>query len=493
MKHSFRGAMAVTVGAAVAAVATATAMGAVGAQAPEKNGTTALTGRAVLASDTFRAGSAPSGAFFTAGDRAGAASNGLTLPATGPAFTGQPVQGFSGLIPTSTRGEYWALSDNGYGVRANSVDFQLWVHKVRPTLTAGAASPGPVELLAGGFGLSDPGRKVPWKIVCDQTGTDLPPFDFNVLPTTIPQLCGPTSARRLTGFDFDPESVQVAHDGTFWFGDEFGPFLLHTDRAGRLLEAPIAVPGAVSPQNPTLDVRAGQRPTVNSSKGFEGLGISPDRKTLYPLLEGAATGDSASDLRIYTFDVDRHRFRGLNRYRAELPAALVNTTTLRLADGALAYPGDTAPPANTGKNSIGEFTMINKRQGLIIERGPGGDAPNAPRFRGVFLVTLPSKTDGSVVQKQPLVDLMAVPDPDGTGGDGDYFRFPYATIEAITPLDGNDLLIVNDNNYPFSNGRSFSQGGIAGNGLRPDDNEFIRVHVTPGLDVDRRVFVSPSS
>ncbi len=135
--------------------------------------------------------------------------------------------------------------------------------------------------------------------------------------------------------------------------------------------------------------------------------------------------------------------------------------------------------------------MINKKQGLIIERGPGGDSPTTPRFRGVFLVTLPGSADGRLVEKQPLVDLMAVPDPNGTGGDGDYFRFPYATIEAITPLDGNDLLIVNDNNYPFSNGRSFSQGRTAGNGLRPDDNEFIRVHVTPELNVDERALTAP--
>jgi hypothetical protein len=67
-------------------------------------------------------------------------------------------------------------------------------------------------------------------------------------------LCGPASQRRLTGFDLDPESIQISRDGTFWFGDEFGPFLLHTDPQGRLLEAPIAVPGARSPQNPFLDL-----------------------------------------------------------------------------------------------------------------------------------------------------------------------------------------------------------------------------------------------
>lgn len=479
--------------ATVTGLALLTAATALGVRGGEPIGTAALTGRAVLPADTLRAGSAPSGEFLGAGDRASAAANGLSLAATGPAFGAQPVQGFSALIPTGTAGQYWALSDNGYGARPNSADFQLWVHRVAPALAAGAAAPGPVQVLPGGFGLADPDRRIPWRIVCDPVGADLPPFAFNVLPATRPALCGPAGQRRLTGFDFDLESVQIGYDGSFWFGDEFGPFLLHTDRTGRLLEAPVAVPGVRSPQDPRLDVQAGQRPTVNGSKGFEGLGISPDRTLLYPLLEGALTGDDAGELRIFTYDLKRRRFEGSNRYRTELPAVPVDSSTLRLADGSLAYPGDAPPPAGTGKNSIGELTMINKRQALVIERGPGGDYPNAPRFRGVFLVTLPGRADGRAVEKRPLIDLMAVPDRDGTGGDGDYFRFPYATIEAITPLDGENVLIVNDNNYPFSNGRSFSQGGSPGEGLRPDDNEFVRIRINPGLDVDRRVYRTPAS
>ena len=79
------------------------------------------------------------------------------------------------------------------------------------------------------------------------------------LATTKPAACGTDpAARLLTGFDFDPESVQIDRAGTFWIGDEFGPFVLHADRHGRLLEAPIAAPGIKSPQNPTLDVLSGR-------------------------------------------------------------------------------------------------------------------------------------------------------------------------------------------------------------------------------------------
>ena len=449
----------------------------------EPSGTVALTGRADLPGTTVRPGSAPSGAFFSASDRASARANGLTVPDTGPALAEQPVQGFSAVIPTGTAGEWWALSDNGYGARQNSADWELWINRVRPSFAAGSAAPGSVAVV-GGFGLSDPGHKVPWRIVCDPTtGTALPPFDVNALPATPPALCGDASERRLTGFDFDPESVQVAADGTFWFGEEFGPFLLHTDPAGHLLEAPVGVPGAVAPQNPTLDPKAGQRPTVNSSKGLEGLGISPDRKTLYPLLEGAVTGDDPSDLRIYRFDTRKHSFAGFYRYHLELPATLVNTAALKLSDGTRAYPADTPPPSTTGKAAIGELTMLDGDRGVIIERDNGGDSPNPPRFKKLFQIDLSGSPQGQRVGKAPLVDLMAVPDPNGTGGDGDFFRFPFVTIESVYPLDDHDLLVVNDNNYPFSNGRSFSKGGP----LKADDNEFITLHVSADLHVDKHL------
>jgi hypothetical protein len=446
----------------------------------------------VLPAQTYRPGSAPSGAFFSAADRTSARTNGVAVADTGPALPAQPVQGFSALVPTATRGEYWALSDNGFGARGNSADFELFVHRVRPHLEKGADAPGTVDVL-GGFGLSDPYRRISWTIACDPTaGTALPPFTFNVLPAQRPSLCGPAAARRLTGFDLDLESVQIARDGTFWFGDEFGPFLVHTDARGRLLEAPIPVPGARSPQNPFLDVARGERPTVNGSKGLEGLGISPDRRTLYPLLEGAVTGDDPRDLRVYRFDVDRRTFRGHDSYRLELPGTVVNTAALRLADGTPAYPGDAAPAANLGKNAIGELTVLNSREAVVVERDNGGDYPNTPRLRKVFRIGLDGNGRGRVLPKAPLIDLMAVPDPDDTGRDGDYFRFPYATVEAIFPIGERDLLLVDDNNFPFSNGRSFSRGASPGNGLAADANEFIDVRVRPGLRLDPRILRAPA-
>ncbi|MGH7963440.1 MAG: esterase-like activity of phytase family protein, partial [Candidatus Binatia bacterium] len=66
-----------------------------------------------------------------------------------------------------------------------------------------------------------------------------------------------TAQRILTGADFDIESIQRTPDGTLWFGDEFGPFLLHTDAQGRVLEPPIALPDF---DNPGQEIRSPQNP-----------------------------------------------------------------------------------------------------------------------------------------------------------------------------------------------------------------------------------------
>jgi hypothetical protein len=101
--------------------------------------------------------------------------------------------------------------------------------------------------------------------------------------------------------------MQIAPDGTYWFGDEFGPFLLHTDAEGRLLDAPVPTPGVASPQNPTLP--AGQAPNLAQSKGFEGMALSPNGRTLYPMPEGPVAEDVAAglaaDLRIFEVALGR--------------------------------------------------------------------------------------------------------------------------------------------------------------------------------------------
>ena len=94
-------------------------------------------------------------------------------------------------------GAFWAMPDNG-----NSADFLLRLYRIRPEFRTARGGSATVDVL-GFLSLRNPDRRAPFAL-------------------TRPD-------RLLTGADFDLESVRRAKDGTFWFGEEFGPFLLHTD------------------------------------------------------------------------------------------------------------------------------------------------------------------------------------------------------------------------------------------------------------------------
>jgi hypothetical protein len=422
-----RVAVVVTVAVAAAGIGVAARAYAQRGAAPGEGGgvqQAELIGRSVLPAETYRAGSAPSG-FFT----------GITTPIPAP-FPGQPVQGFSG-VHRNADGSYVVMSDNGFGAKANSPDFELRVHRIVPDFATGVTS-----VVSGGFGLSDPDRLIPWTIWRDGGCTAAPslPAGYSC----------PAPDRLLTGWDFDIESFQIAPDGTFWFGDEFGPFLLHTDATGRLLAAPVPTPGVMSPSNPTLP--PGTPPNLANSKGFEGMAISPDGRTLYPMLEGPVAEDTAAglpaDLRIFEVKLDRGgsraRFTGdFSRYRLEHPA-----------------------------NAIGDFIAVNQHEFLVIERDNGA-GPTA-RFKAVFLIDLRDRDGDGYVDKHLLVNLMAVPDPAGIGGFGPFFSFPFVTIEDVEIVGRSTIAVLNDNNFPGTGGRAPD---------RPDENEFILVRLDQPLDV----------
>ena len=176
-----------------------------------------LVSRAVLRADTFAEGP-------TTGQYLGRGPiNGKAVPITDR----QPVQGFSSIHDIGD-GSYLVLSDNGFGAIENSADYLLRIYRIRPDFDGGGI------FVLGYTQLRDPEGRCRFAIV----------HEF-------------TEERFLTGADFDPESLQVAPDGTLWIGDEFGPFLLHFDPEGRLLDEPFRLPDL---DHPGKEIRAPQNP-----------------------------------------------------------------------------------------------------------------------------------------------------------------------------------------------------------------------------------------
>ncbi|MEO1445700.1 MAG: esterase-like activity of phytase family protein, partial [Cyanobacteria bacterium J06635_11] len=190
---------------------------------------------------------------------------------------------------------------------------------------------------------------------------------------------------------------------------------------------------------------------LRGSRGYEGMAFSPDRQTLYPMLEGTVFGDPAGSLRIYEFDVASSAFEGIvGLYQADDPS-----------------------------HAIGDFTPINDSEYLVIERD-GGQGTEA-EFKKIFKVDLSEINADGFVEKTEVVDLLNISDPDDLNGDGETtFDFPFVTIEDVLVLDEDTILVANDNNYPFSTGRSDTE---------IDNNEIIQIKLSEPLNLDPRLGV----
>lgn len=188
-----------------------------------------------------------------------------------------------------------------------------------------------------------------------------------------------TQDRLLTGGDLDIESLRQAEDGTLWFGEEFGPFLVHTDATGKVLERETPTPGVVSPSSPYL--AAGRTANLAKSSGFEGMALAPDGTTLHPILEGAVTGDDPGVRRVYTFDLRTRTYDpGYRTYRVEDPAF-----------------------------SVADFVALDRDRYVALERD--NFQGTAARHKAAYVVELGAP--GAAVRKRLVLDELDIADPAG--------------------------------------------------------------------------------
>ena len=233
--------------------------------------TARLVGRAVLPVETYAPGP-PSGAGLVP---AGRPDGDQRHPLPDAVAAGRRVLR---LVEGRRPGEYLAMPDNGFGGKANSGDFLIRAYYITPDF----------KTARGGIRRGRRRRLHPVRRPRHVIG-------FPIVREGTPE-------RWLTGGDIDPESVQRGRHGDLWVGDEFGPWILHFDASGRLLEAPIALPdGLMSPNNPHL---APADATVLNSRGIEAMAMTPNGRSLFVVMEGAVVGDDPRrPRRVYRYDI----------------------------------------------------------------------------------------------------------------------------------------------------------------------------------------------
>ncbi len=350
-----------------------------------------LIGYLAIPADTFRNGE-PAGQFDDQSRRAAE-----------PRFESQPVQGISSIKPGPTPGTWWALSDNGFGNKWNSSDYTLCIYlfDLRARAERGADSRAALQAV---LELADPGRYFPWRIVNEST-----------------------PERLLTGADVDPESLVVMPDGTFWVGDELGPWLLHFSSDGELLAPPVEpAPELRSPHHPMVLTGAAAA-GIGSSRGFEAMELMADGKTLLTMLEGPLTGDTSRNVRVQRYDTETGKW-------------LTRTHIYAL---------------DADSTSVSELARIDADRYVVLERDDlFGDAARAKR---VYTIDFARSRVDRPMAKKLAVDLLVIGNgrvlAETIAPEGAPFRFPYYCVESIQVLDRRRVVVVNDNNFPATGGR----------------------------------------
>src|SRR5262249_14365726 len=157
----------------------------------------------------------------------------------------------------------------------------------------------------------------------------------------------------------DDEGIVEVGDGTFWISDEYGPYVYHYNHNGNLVHV-IRPPEAFIPKRrntagqPVDNFSANSPPagvTLNTgnpvsgrqnNQGFEGLAMSPDRKTLFILLQSAAIQDldatssatiklTRHNTRLLAYDVRHKEPRLVGEYVVQLPLFQDPTVTNKVS------------------------------------------------------------------------------------------------------------------------------------------------------------------
>jgi len=250
-------------------------------------------------------------------------------------------------VPGSTD-EVYGLSDRGPNVDGRTddekvlpvPDFQPRINEYK--LSDGAATVEKTIGLTGTDGAPLRG------LVDPQANTGETLVDMNGAPL-------PTSDHGL-----DTEGLVALADGTFWVSDEYGPFLVHFDAAGKELER-------LSPFDGTLPRELSLR---TPNQGMEGLTITPDASTLVGIMQSAL------------------KTPGLQGSAKSV--AFTRIVTVNLATKAVSeYLYPLANPQET-KVAVSEITALTNTTFLVDERD-GELAPGADKK--VYVADISGATD----------------------------------------------------------------------------------------------------
>ena len=197
----------------------------------------------------------------------------------------------------------------------------------------------------------------------------------------------------------DTEGLTVSPDGTFWVSDEYGPYLLHFNADGILIEE-------YSPFNGKLPAHYALR---QPNRGMEGLCIGNDGKTLYGIMQSPLDGGCPEI------------------FRTNIPLLVIDTENGTCLE--YAYTPDSRECGVSALVCLDDTTL------LVLERD-GKFPGDGEVCKRIYRITLPATDSLCLLSKTLAADLLQV----CPGYDHD-------KPEGMALINDSTLGVVNDDDF----------------------------------------------
>ncbi len=267
----------------------------------------------------------------------------------------------------------------------------------------------------------------------------------------------------------DPEGFARATDGTFWVSDEYSPSVAQIAPDGKVVHRLI-------PDGMTLSADTDVRPVLpaiyakrRGNRGFEGLTISHDGKSLFIALQSPLDfptkdiGRASRTIRLLVVDTQKLMPVAEYVYVAELASSFSANKQGKMKIGDLAFVNSTTVLVVERTNKVARIYQVDLSGASNILGTRWSDLQNTI---GALEALTPAQlaTNGiNPVSKSLLVDLGQIP------------KMP-KKIEGLTIVNPSAIALGNDNDFGFNR---FDATGRAVNNNLP--SELVILHLSQAL------------
>ena len=350
--------------------------------------------------------------------------------------------------PKDARDEFWMITDRGPNGQI-AVDGKnrrtFWVPEFNPTIVRVKTEGKAIKILDAIPIVGQSGKPVTG--LPNLKDVDEAPYNYSA------QELLPLNPNGL-----DTEGLVRTTAGDFWISEEYSPSIVHVDRTGKVIKRYIPeglnLEGTDYPVAKVLPSIYGKR---KINRGFEGIALSGDEKTLYMVLQSPLlnpdrkTGEASRNTRVLVFDIPSEKVTAEYVYRFDVskefdPNPKNNPDEMKLSGVIAMNPTTLLILERT--DLVAKLYSVDLSQATNVLGSKWNDTKTAPALEAL---ADPAAEEVRVLPKSLVLDLSSLA------------GMP-EKIEGIALIDQSTIAVSNDNDFDSEESKYDAAGNNIGKG-----------------------------